>query len=69
MKKAQITCITGQDESYQTEFLQAKGYGVHGVIRCASSFNTGRIEHLFKASTSMACGSSCITTTWPIPRS
>ena len=48
MKKALITGITGQDGSYLTEFLLEKGYEVHGVIRRASSFNTGRIDHLYK---------------------
>ncbi len=48
MKKALITGITGQDGSYLAEFLLAKGYEVHGIIRRASSFNTGRIDHLYK---------------------
>ena len=47
MKKALITGITGQDGSYLTEFLLGKGYEVHGIIRRSSSFNTGRIEHLY----------------------
>lgn len=47
MKKALITGITGQDGSYLAEFLQEKGYEVHGIIRRASSFNTERIEHLY----------------------
>jgi len=46
-KRALITGITGQDGSYLAEFLLAKGYEVHGVIRRSSSFNTGRIEHLY----------------------
>lgn len=46
-KKALITGITGQDGSYLTEFLLDKGYEVHGIIRRSSSFNTGRIDHLF----------------------
>lgn len=46
--KALITGITGQDGSYLAEFLLAKGYEVHGVIRRSSSFNTGRIDHIFK---------------------
>jgi len=45
---ALITGITGQDGSYLTEFLLAKGYEVHGIIRRSSSFNTGRIEHLYQ---------------------
>jgi GDPmannose 4,6-dehydratase len=47
MKKALITGITGQDGSYLTELLLEKGYEVHGIIRRSSSFNTGRIDHLF----------------------
>lgn len=47
MKKAFITGITGQDGSFLAEFLLKKGYEVHGVIRRSSSFNTGRIEHLY----------------------
>lgn len=46
-KKALITGITGQDGSYLAELLLEKGYEVHGVIRRSSSFNTGRIDHLF----------------------
>jgi GDPmannose 4,6-dehydratase len=48
MKKALITGITGQDGSYLAEILLSKGYEVHGIIRRASSFNTGRIDHLFQ---------------------
>ena len=48
MKKALITGITGQDGSYLTEFLIQKGYEVHGVIRRASTFNSHRIDHLYK---------------------
>ena len=48
MRKALITGITGQDGSYLTEQLLKLGYEVHGIIRRASSFNTGRIDHLFK---------------------
>ena len=47
MKKALITGITGQDGSYLAEFLLEKGYEVHGILRRSSSFNTGRIEHLY----------------------
>jgi len=47
MKKALITGITGQDGSYLTELLLDKGYEVHGIIRKSSSFNTGRIDHLY----------------------
>jgi len=46
MKKAFITGITGQDGSYLAEFLLAKGYEVHGIIRRASTFNTSRLDHL-----------------------
>ena len=48
MKKAFITGVTGQDGSYLSEFLLEKGYDVHGLIRRASTFNTGRIEHLYQ---------------------
>jgi len=47
MKKAFITGITGQDGSYLAEFLLDKGYEVHGILRRSSSFNTGRIDHIF----------------------
>ncbi len=47
MKKALITGITGQDGSYLSEILLEKGYEVHGIIRRSSSFNTGRIDHLY----------------------
>jgi len=47
MKKAIITGITGQDGSYLAEILLEKGYEVHGIIRRSSSFNTGRIDHLY----------------------
>jgi GDPmannose 4,6-dehydratase len=47
MKKALITGITGQDGSYLAELLLSKGYQVHGVKRRSSSFNTGRIDHLY----------------------
>ncbi len=46
-KKALITGITGQDGSYLAEFLLSKGYEVHGLIRRASTFNTGRIDHIY----------------------
>ena len=48
MKKALITGITGQDGSYLAELLLAKGYEVHGIIRRASTFNTSRIDHLYR---------------------
>jgi len=48
MKKAFITGITGQDGSYLVEFLLEKGYEVHGLIRRSSTFNTDRIDHLFR---------------------
>ena len=46
-RKALITGITGQDGSYLAELLLDKGYEVHGIVRRSSSFNTGRIEHLY----------------------
>ncbi|GGP50306.1 GDP-mannose 4,6-dehydratase [Shewanella saliphila] len=48
MKKALITGITGQDGSYLAEFLLSKGYEVHGIKRRSSSFNTGRIDHIYQ---------------------
>jgi GDPmannose 4,6-dehydratase len=47
MPKALITGITGQDGSYLVEFLLSKGYEVHGLIRRASTFNTGRLGHVY----------------------
>jgi len=47
-KKALITGITGQDGSYLAEFLLEKGYEVHGIIRRSSSFNTDRIDHIYR---------------------
>lgn len=47
VKRALITGITGQDGSYLAELLLSKGYEVHGIIRKASSFNTGRIDHIY----------------------
>lgn len=48
MKKALITGIAGQDGAYLAEFLLKKGYEVHGIKRRASSFNTARVDHLYK---------------------
>ena len=48
MKKALITGVTGQDGAYLAELLLEKGYEVHGVKRRSSSFNTGRIDHLYQ---------------------
>ncbi|MFH0875142.1 MAG: GDP-mannose 4,6-dehydratase [archaeon] len=48
MKRALITGITGQDGSYLAEFLLAKGYQVYGIIRRSSTFNTWRINHIYK---------------------
>jgi GDPmannose 4,6-dehydratase len=48
MKRALITGVTGQDGSYLSELLLAKGYEVHGVVRRSSSFNTDRVEHLYR---------------------
>lgn len=47
-KRALITGITGQDGSYLAEFLLAKGYEVHGIIRRSSTFNTDRIDHIYQ---------------------
>ncbi|MEI7706430.1 MAG: GDP-mannose 4,6-dehydratase [Deltaproteobacteria bacterium] len=48
MKKALITGITGQDGSYLAELLLEKGYEVHGIVRRSSSFNTGRVDHIYR---------------------
>lgn len=48
MKRALITGVTGQDGSYLAEFLLAKGYEVHGLIRRSSSFHTDRVDHLYQ---------------------
>ena len=51
MPTALITGITGQDGSYLAELLLHKGYEVHGVVRRASTFNTGRLDHLINDQT------------------
>jgi GDPmannose 4,6-dehydratase len=48
MKRALITGITGQDGAYLAEFLLEKGYEVHGIKRRSSSFNTQRVDHLYR---------------------
>ena len=48
MKRALVTGITGQDGSYLSELLISKGYEVHGIVRRASTFNTERLEHLYR---------------------
>ena len=48
VKRALVTGVTGQDGSYLTELLLSKGYEVHGIIRRSSSFNTGRLDHLYQ---------------------
>jgi len=50
MKKALITGITGQDGSYLAKLLLEKGYEVNGIKRCASSFNTQRVDHIYQYS-------------------
>ena len=47
-KRALVTGVTGQDGSYLAELLLAKGYEVHGLIRRASTFNTGRIDDIYQ---------------------
>jgi GDPmannose 4,6-dehydratase len=47
-RTALITGITGQDGAYLSEYLLAKGYLVHGIIKRASQFNTQRIDHLYQ---------------------
>jgi GDPmannose 4,6-dehydratase len=48
VKRALVTGVTGQDGSYLCELLLGKGYEVHGVVRRASTFNTERIDHLYR---------------------
>lgn len=62
-KRALISGVTGQDGSYLAELLLAKGYEVHGLIRRSSSFNTGRIEHIYRGRTSRVRASNCTTAT------
>ena len=62
-QRALITGITGQDGSYLAELLLAKGYEVHGIIRRASTFNTGRLERFMPTRTRTRRGCSCITGT------
>jgi GDPmannose 4,6-dehydratase len=48
VRRALVTGITGQDGSYLAELLLEKGYEVHGVIRRSASFNTGRLDHIYR---------------------
>jgi len=48
MRRALIAGITGQDGAYLTEFLLAKGYEVHGLMRRSSLFNTDRLDHVYR---------------------
>jgi len=48
MKKALITGVTGQDGAYLSQFLLEKDYEVHGIKRRSSSFNTSRVDHLYR---------------------
>ena len=76
MRKALITGITGQDGSFLAEFLIEKGYEVHGILRRSSSFNTGRIEHLYldewvrdmhqRRLVNLHCANSFMWMTWRI---
>lgn len=54
-KSALVTGITGQDGSYLAEFLLAKNYNVHGIRRRSSSFNTGRIDHIYQEPHTPGC--------------
>src|SRR6478735_8077212 len=55
-KKALITGVTGQDGAYLAELLLSKDYEVHGVKRRSSSFNTARVDHLYRDPHDSACG-------------
>jgi len=67
-KTALITGVTGQDGSYLVQLLLEKGYIVHGIKRRSSSFNTQRIDHLYKDPTNRTTPSGCITETSPTAR-
>ena len=60
-KRALITGITGQDGSYLAELLLEKGYEVHGIIRRSSTFNTSRIDHIYRDRHEV-CHPRCILT-------
>jgi GDPmannose 4,6-dehydratase len=62
-KTALITGVTGQDGAYLAEFLLGKGYVVHGMKRRSSSFNTARIDHLYRTHTRRVSPSIYITAT------
>ena len=62
-QRALITGITGQDGSYLAELLLAKGYEVHGIIRRASTFNTGRLNDIYSDPHTDKPGCSSITAT------
>ena len=66
-KIALITGITGQDGSYLAEFLLDKGYEVHGIIRRSSSFNTYRIENIYKGEWGRVGGYVAGPWPWPWP--
>jgi GDP-D-mannose dehydratase len=63
-RKALISGITGQDGSYLAEFLLAKGYEVHGIIRRTSTFNTDRLDHITRIRTSERLLSTFTLATW-----
>ena len=67
-KVALITGITGQDGSYLAQLLLEKGYTVHGLLRRASTFNTGRIEHLYQDPPSRMHICSCTMATLQMGR-
>ena len=60
---ALITGVTGQDGAYLAEYLLGLGYTVHGIKRRSSSFNTARIDHLYRIRIPAMCRSCCITAT------
>jgi GDPmannose 4,6-dehydratase len=55
VKRALLTGITGQDGSYLAELLLEKGYEVHGIIRRSSTFNTSRIDHIYRDRHAVRC--------------
>ena len=63
-KRALLTGITGQDGSYLAELLLEKGYEVHGIIRRSSTFNTSRIDHIYRDRHAVRSSRSEIKFSW-----
>jgi GDPmannose 4,6-dehydratase len=63
MQRSLVTGISGQDGSYLAEQQLGKGYDVHGIVRRASSFNTGRLDHIYRDRHESGPACSCTTAT------